>query len=519
MQKIKFLPLLSLAVLLFMLSGCSKQNTAESDDWTILSGAGNVEDAERLRDSMNGTGAVHAEVVTEYPEDYSGRLILVGDADADLSREAVLGLREQEFLVEFGRDAVIIAGGSEEKTAEAVDYVCENYLSYLEEYHDLPFGTEYDYFSFSKEGGYVTKQFLLDGVSVDRYQIVASGGAQNEAAVFLQNAIKNMTGEELTISEEGGEDAYCIEIASGSHKAADHLKDQQFRIYQEDGTLYLCSGSEDQELLVVKMLCIKYLDYDYINDKSNSSMIDISDLDFKFTCDWDAFTAPEVVQARALTIPPVDGYSVLQGGCTDGTYAYYILNNQDFYPYVNLMYKVDLATMEVVKVSDKLELQHANSVTYNSKTGRLIVVNYDPDKTTLTYVDPESLTASGTETVDFNVLSIAYDEEHDTYAAGTRGTFDFFLLDGNFGITDYCDSVQTKSVKQEVEIYGDKILFSMSGDNIVYVYDLEGKFLYAINMGMHEELENLIFYGDYAYAGYFSSGGIIYEAIFYQELE
>ncbi|MDE7063550.1 MAG: hypothetical protein K2O73_09955, partial [Lachnospiraceae bacterium] len=120
---------------------------------------------------------------------------------------------------------------------------------------------------------------------------------------------------------------------------------------------------------------------------------------------------------------------------------------------------------------------------------------------------------------DFNVLSIAYDEEHDTYAAGTRGTFDFFLLDGNFGITDYCDSVQTKSVKQEVEIYRDKILFSMSGDNIVYVYDLEGKFLYAINMGMHEELENLIFYGDYAYAGYFSSGGIIYEAIFYQELE
>lgn len=283
--------------------------------------------------------------------------------------------------------------------------------------------------------------------------------------------------------------------------------------------LYLCAGNEEQELLAVKMFCMKYMDYDYINAKSNASMLDIRDVDFTFTCDWDAFTAPKAMQARILSIPPEDGYSVLQGGCTDGTYAYYILNNQDFYPYVNRIYKVDLAAMEIVKVSDKLELQHANSITYNSRTGQLISVNYDPDKTTLTYVDPDTLTVTGTTTVDFNALSLAYDAEHDTYVAGTRGTFDFFLLDADFEITDYCESIQTKSVKQEVEVYGDKILFSMSGENIIYVYDLEGKFLYSVNMGMPEELENLIFYGDYAYAGYFSSGGVIYETIFYQELE
>ena len=519
MQKTRWLPLLSAAVLLLAFGGCSRKDAVYGGDWTILSGAGCTQDAKRLQDSINGTGVAHAEVVTEYPDDYNGRLILVGDADADLSREAVLKLREQEFLVEFGRDAVIIAGGSDEKTAEAVDYVCENYLAYLEEYHDLPFGTEYDYFSFSKEGGYVTKQFLLNGVSVDRYQITALGGEENEAAGFLQNAIKNMTGAELAVSEECEEDAYCIQIVSGSHGPANSLKDQQFRILQEDGMLYLCAGNEEQELLAVKMFCMKYMDYDYINAKSNASMLDIRDVDFTFTCDWDAFTAPKAMQARILSIPPEDGYSVLQGGCTDGTYAYYILNNQDFYPYVNRIYKVDLAAMEIVKVSDKLELQHANSITYNSRTGQLISVNYDPDKTTLTYVDPDTLTVTGTTTVDFNALSLAYDAEHDTYVAGTRGTFDFFLLDADFEITDYCDSIQTKSVKQEVEVYGDKILFSMSGENIIYVYDLEGKFLYSVNMGMPEELENLIFYGDYAYAGYFSSGGVIYETIFYQELE
>lgn len=519
MRRIRIFSLVILAVLTFVSGGCRKENEPAEGDWTILSGEESREAAEKLRDTMNETGVVHAEVVTEYPDHYNGRLILVGEADADLSRAAALRLGEQEFLAEFGEDSVLIAGGSKEKTAEAVDYVLENYLSYLEEYYDLPFGSEYDYFSFDGEGGYVTKQFLLNGVSVERYQITASGGEKNEAAVYLKDVIKNMTGAELAVREEGEEEAYRIAIVSGGRGQAASLKDQQFRIFQEDKTLYLCAGNEKEELLAVKMLCMKYLEYDPINQKSNASMLDINGLDFAFTCNWDEFTEPKAVQARVLTIPPTDGYSVMQGGCTDGTYAYYILNNQDFYPYVNLIYKVDLASMEVVGVSERLELQHANSITYNSRMGLLISVNYDPDKTTLTFVDPNTLEATGTRTVDFNALSLAYDEKQDTYAAGTRGTFDFFLLDGNCEITKYCDSVQTKSVKQEVEIYRDRILFSMSGENMVFVYDREGEFLYSIPMDRPEELENLIFYGDYAYAGYFSSGGVIYETIFYQELE
>ncbi len=513
--------LLLLAVLLAVYFGTrpDPKKAVQGDDWTIYAQEEVRDAAETLGASMEETGVAKTAVTTELPESWSGRLILVGETEAEPSVEAVLTLGEEDFLVDFGKEYIVIAGGTPAKTAEAVTYVCENYMSYLSEYEDLPFGEEYNYLSLGGEGGHMIRQLLLNGVSVDRYQITAAGGENNEAAVFLQTVIENMTGVQLPVSESGTEDGYRIEIVSGGEGASKGLKEQQFGIYQEEGTLSLCAGDPDQELLAVKMLCAKYFEYDYINETSNAGSIDLENLDFTFTCSWEEFTAPKAAQARVLFIPPANGYSVMQGGCTDGTYAYYILNNQSFSPFVDAIYKVDLETLEVVKVSEDLALQHANSLTYNSRTKQLVVVNYDPDGTTLTYVDPETLAITGTTTVDFNALSLAYNEERDAYVAGTRGTFDFFLLDGNLKITDYCEAVQTKSVKQEVEVYQDKILFGMSGDNILYVYDWEGNFLYAIDLELYEEFENLIFHGDYAYTGYFSGGGIIYETIFYQELD
>ncbi len=511
--------LVAMIIMVAMILGKKVSSTTVSGEWTILTSEGSKEAAKTLQSTIKETEVAKVTVVTELPEKWSGRLILVGETSEAASKEAVQSLKDDEYLVQFGKEYIVIAGGTDEKTAEAVNYVCETYKSYLEEYRDLPFGSEYAYVSVSTESKAVTKQLLLDGVSVHKYQIVANKGAKNEAASYLQNAIKNMTGVELEIVEKQGDDSYGIEIQSGDNGAAKDLKDQQFRIYQDETKLYLCAANPEQEMLVVKMLLTKYMAYDYINDASTEAKVEVSGVDFKFTCNWNEFTAPTVVQSRVLEIPAEDGYSVMQGGCTDGTYAYYIVNNQDYYPYINRVYKVDLATMEVVAESDALELQHANSFTYNSKLGKLICVNYDPDKTTLSYVDPDTLKITGTREVEFNALSLAYHEEKNEYVAGTRGTFDFFMLDGDMKIQDYHESVQTKSIKQEVEIHEDKIIFGMSGPNILYVYNWDGEFLYSIDLGLYVEYENLVFYEDVAYTGYYSTGGIIYETIFYQEIQ
>ncbi len=504
-----------LFILFFMKSNTNQSN----NDWVILSSEENLESAKVLQKAIKDTKVVNAEVVTDKPEIWEGRLILVGETTETTSKKAILSLEENGFLVEFGKEYIVITGSTKEKTLEAVNYVCETYMSYLEEYHDLPFGSEFNYVSYGTESGKAPKQIFLNGVAIRNYQIVATDGKKNEAAEFLQNAIKNIVGLELEIVNEQVSDGYGIEILSEGNGLAKELKSQQFRIYQNGTKLYLCAGDKEQELLVVKMLLTKYFAYDYLEANTTEYAIEMDDVDFKFTCNWEEFTAPKAVQSKVLMIEEKNGYHVLQGGCTDGTYGYYVVNNTAHSPWIDCIYKVDLKTMKVVAAKEGVELQHANSITYNSKLKKIVCANYDPDKTTITFVDPKTLSITGTTEVQFNVLSIAYNVERNEYVAGTRGTFDFFELDGNLKIQDCHEAIQTSSTKQEVEIYKDKIIFGMSGPNVLYVYNWDGKFQYSVELGMETEFENLIFNGDVAYVGYNVRGGAFYETIFYQEMK
>lgn len=511
--------LLVVAVVVMVAKVAGDKNISNSGEWTIYTSEGTTEAANSLQKSIKSTGVINAKVVTNAPESWNGRLILVGETEEAASKEAVLTLKEDEFFVKFGKDFIVITGGSDEATTEAINYVNETYTSYLEENCDYPFGAEYDYISLSKSATGKTKQLLFNGVSYDKFQIVAEKGAKNEAAVLLQTAIKNMTGTELEVVEEQAEESYGIVIESGKNGAAKELKDQQFRIYQDETKLYLCAANPEQEMLVVKMLLTKYMSYEHMSDSSTQGMVNVEVKEFKFTCNWDEFTAPKAVQSKILHIEAKEGYSVLQGGCTDGKYAYYILQNADFSPRLDRIYKVDLASMEIVAESETLELQHANSLLYNSKLNTLININYDPDGQVLTYVDPATLKVTGTKKVDFHALSMSYSEERDQYVAGTLGTFDFFTLDNNFKVKDYHESIQTTSVKQEVEIFKDRLFFSMSGESVIFVYNWDGDYLYTIDMELPIEIENVVFYEDVAYTGYYSSGGLIYETIFYQEIQ
>lgn len=510
--------LIVLIVLMFVkLIGGKK--TSGSGEWTIYASEGTKEAANALQKSIKSTGVVKATVVTEAPRRWEGRLILVGNTEEAASKDAALSLKDDEFLVKFGKEFVVITGGSDNATADAVNYVNETYTTYLEENGDYPFGKEYDYISLSKSATGKTKQLLFNGVSFHKFKIVANEGAKNEAAKYLQTAIKNMTGTEIEIAQEQTKDDYGIVILSGDNGAAKDLKDQQFRIYQDGTKFYLCAANPEQEMLVVKMLLTKYMSYEYMSNTSTQGAVKVEVEDFKFTCNWDEFTAPEVVQSKALHIQPKEGYSIMQGGCTDGKYAYYILQNSDFSPRIDRIYKVDLATMEIVAESETLELQHANSLVYNSKLNTLINVNYDPDGQVLTYVDPDTLKITGTKEVEFHALSLTYNEEKDMYVAGTQGAFDFFKLDSNLNVKDYHSSIQTTAVKQEVEVYKDRLFFTMSSESVIFVYNWDGDYLYTIDLEMPVEVENVLFYEDVAYTAYYSSGGLIFETIFYQEIQ
>lgn len=102
-----------------------------------------------------------------------------------------------------------------------------------------------------------------------------------------------------------------------------------------------------------------------------------------------AFIAADIV----CTVPKTDGYTVMQGGGTDGTYAFFGMIDSSQDPSLVRLYKYSLADWSQVLVSEPIELAHCNDITYDSVNKRLVISRCT--KTDgylgLNFVDPETL--------------------------------------------------------------------------------------------------------------------------------
>lgn len=526
MRKRIVVSLLVIGLMASIFAGCGQAEVAEQASaagMAVVAAPGYEASAQKLVDAIEGAG-MSAQIEEEIPENSTYRPVLIGPVEVEAAKAEMLKLREKDYVIAFEKDYILIAGGSAEAAGEAVAAFTEEYMEYFQTYGDFPFGEEYSKTSIGSYGGATTKRILLGNVSAHRYVLATKNGEQTEAAVLLQTVLKNAAAMELPIVDADSltDSDYAIVFGSTADEKAQgyvsQLEQKEGWIRQEGNRLYLCADVPEKELLVTKLFISKYLSYDYTLNASTLQQIELGELNLAFSYDRATMTAPEVTQAKVLDIPAVDSFATLQGGCTDGKYAYYIVNKQIVYPYTNIIYKVDLDTFEVVQVSDELEMEHANSITYNSKTGELIVVHYDPTPTALSVVDPETLTVKRVEHADFHVLSLAYHAEKDMYVAGVKGAFDFMLLDSKFNVVGERGSVQSRTTKQEVECDGDRIWFFMSEPNVIFCYDWDDNYQFGLEVGGYLEAENIIFRGDLAYLGYLSSGGVFYESIFYQEL-
>lgn len=136
------------------------------------------------------------------------------------------------------------------------------------------------------------------------------------------------------------------------------------------------------------------------------------------------------------TVPTKGNYSVLEGGGTDGKYAYYAMISKSTKPETAYVYKYDIETWELVATSKSLPTAHTNDITYDSKNNRL-VVSYCSNKegTTMSasgivFLNPDDL--SFIEYIDAPTISRALDyiPEKNQYvlAAG----YNFYITDENF---------------------------------------------------------------------------------------
>jgi len=217
----------------------------------------------------------------------------------------------------------------------------------------------------------------------------------------------------------------------------------------------------------------------------------------------------------------IGGYDTVQGGCTDGKYAYYAMNNRKVEKC--RIVKVRLSDMKVVKVSSILEIAHGNDMTYNPDTKKIVVTHTKVNMRRLSIINPSTLKREksfdvtipkdlpGLKESDHKKIvgfsGIEYNADRKQYILYLKNTGDFLILDNNFIPVTYVTlSYKTSVVKQGMDATKDFILTYHSGTtNFFRVYTWEGKYITRINVKKGYELENIYHVGGQYYATFYYS--------------
>lgn len=222
------------------------------------------------------------------------------------------------------------------------------------------------------------------------------------------------------------------------------------------------------------------------------------------------------------------GYDAMQGGCTDGKYAYYAMNRHQNDK--SIIIKVRLSDWTIVKKSKSIKA-HLNSLTYNPKTNRivgtkgtgkkLIIINpHTLSMRTKTVSIPKKL--SGATKIQRNKISaftsIAFDSKRNRYIAVTKKNYDFVILNSRFKPIKYAKRSYGKiDTSQDIYIDGDRLMccfskkfgfksnYSKSNDfNYIRYYDVKSlKYINSKKLPDGHELENIFKVNSIWYAGFY----------------
>ncbi len=234
--------------------------------------------------------------------------------------------------------------------------------------------------------------------------------------------------------------------------------------------------------------------------------------------DIDFSSVKEISFSSELVLEDVHGGSatILQGGCTDGEYAYFCSLNG--YADTCSISKYKIGTWEEVARSYSVKVDHGNDITYNKDKKCLVVCHNSPNRTLVSYVDKNTLEIKETFEIPLEIYSITYNAKTNRYAVGISYSFDFAILDKNFNVIERIEGVKPKSTtKQGMESDDKYLYFLLSSPNAISVYDWDGNH-YGVFETNDEakgyESENIFLHNDDLYIGYNYSFGRVYKTKF-----
>ena len=140
-----------------------------------------------------------------------------------------------------------------------------------------------------------------------------------------------------------------------------------------------------------------------------------------------------------------NGYAVVQGGCTDGRYAYYLMVSS--YNQKGRVLKVRMRDHKVVKRGPVVNTWHGNGMTYDSRRKRLVVTACEHRRQEITFIDAKTLKVTGQRNIKYKyyrnakkgslnrlrqqmgVAAIAYVPGYDCYVALQREDHNLIVID------------------------------------------------------------------------------------------
>lgn len=162
-------------------------------------------------------------------------------------------------------------------------------------------------------------------------------------------------------------------------------------------------------------------------------------------------------QTKVMEFPGQYGCNIVEGGCTDGKYLYITLidtsaKTERENPASGdialsatkcRVIKIDTSAWTVSKYSEELKIDHANDMTYNPKTNKILISNNEPNFNAITVLDPYTLqieskhillnkTDTDNSLKPIKIYSISYDEANDCYYCGISNSSNFVKLNSDF---------------------------------------------------------------------------------------
>ena len=210
-------------------------------------------------------------------------------------------------------------------------------------------------------------------------------------------------------------------------------------------------------------------------------------------------------------------YVVAQGCCSDGKYIYGVIRKSDDSGVIIRKHK--LSDGSYVATSEELFLGHGNDLTYDAKNDRIVCAQGQSLGGVLVFIDPHTLTITGSVELDTKAGAITYNEKTDRYAI-SRGGKTLEILNSDFEIiASYQRTDKTGYTAQGMGSDDHYLYFPMSfkdRKNIVVVYDWDGNYITTVKSDVTREAESMFWVnGKYYFAhNYFLEGMNVWEGEF-----